>query len=143
MRQYSEYTFKGLVALGEAVAYFREADKPHWRPVVTDGMSEVEQVLERGKWSQVKMAEIINREFGLSGDLEISKSAIQRLESPAVSRTEPPLRLIELIASLEIMINPKTQEPYSDDDLRAIAKGKLNWENGERLNSESGVHSQG
>lgn len=133
-RQYDDYTFEGQKALGEAVAYFREADKPNWKPFVTQGMSEAEIAAERGRWSQAQIAAIINREFGLTGKIKVTQSAIHRLEAPPLNRTEPPLRLIELIASLEIMINPKTKKPFSDADLKAIAKELLDWRTGEQLN---------
>lgn len=133
-RQYDDYTFEGQRALGEAVAYFRESDKPYWTPVATQGMKQSEIESEKGYWSQSRMAQIINREFGLSGELKVTQSAIFRLESPPLNRTEPPLRLIELIASLKIMIDPKSQKPFTDIDLRNIAKGLLDWRTGEQLN---------
>lgn len=132
-RDYADFTFEGQVQLGEAVSHFREAAKPQWTPYVTAGMSEEEIEAERGRWTLRQMADIINREFGLHGELVVSRDALHRLERPPIARMEPPLRLIELIANLEIMVNPKTGKPFSDADLIAIAKGLLDWRTGKSV----------
>lgn len=132
-RNYADYTLDGQIALGEAVKFFREGEKPHWKPYVVNGLSDEEIAAEQGRWTLKQMAAIINREFGLSGELVVTDSALHRLERPPVNRIEPPLRLIELIANLQIMVNPRTKEPFSDADLKAIAKGLLDWRTGKAL----------
>lgn len=138
VRGYEDYSLDGLILLGEAVRYWREAPKPHWEPVVQ--LHPEDLALEKGRWTQVQMAAIINREYGLRRGDSINGERLSRLEKPASSRSEPPLRLLELIIGLNIMLNPKTKAPFTLAELLDIAKCRLDWRTGEPIQSCHEAH---
>lgn len=139
-RNFDGYTFAGQLALGECIAHFRVAIKPPWKPVVAEGLSVKEIQAEQEGWTQSQMATIINREFGLDGENAITQSAIYQLECPSPGEIEPPLRLIELIASLEICLSPNGA-PYTNQNLKDIAKERLKWQTGLRLDTSDRFNS--
>lgn len=136
-RQFDDYTLNGLIALGQAVRYWREAEKPHWRPMVKPNDLEIEQ----GRWTLDMAKAIIDREYGIRDSRLVTRDQIHALEVPPVRRTEPPLRLLELWAGLNIMLNPATGQPYSFQDLLEIAKENLDWQTGFPIEAQQ--NSQG
>lgn len=128
-RNAPEYTYSGLLDLGEAVRYFRQHPKPYWTPYVSDGLTPDELYAEIHEgWGIAQLADIINREFQLSKPIDYND--IRSLERPAASRKVPNDQLLIWIASLEIMRSPDGLI-YTDQDLRRIAQGCLDWRTGE------------
>lgn len=131
-REYNDYTLEGMISLGECVAHWRKAPKPHWEPVNASTMSPGELERQRTRvWTQGDLAKIINTEFQRTGSKAFNQSSISRLESGFTQ--QPNIVLIELIADLQICLNPQTNQPFTDRDMLAIAKGLLDWRTGECL----------
>lgn len=138
-REFDGYSLEGMMALGEAIRHWREAAKPHWQPCTP--LPPDELLIERGRWTQVKMAEVLNREYGLQRGFLITGDRLSRIEKPNTGIQEPPLRVLELIVGLNIMLNPKTNAPFTLMELLDVAKCRLDWRTGEPIRScnENGV----
>jgi len=129
IRHAPEYTYEGLVELGEAVRYFRLHPKPDWVPYVSEDLSPNELYAEKHEgWTISQLADIINREFRPTRPIHFND--IRNLERPQTARRAPSDQLLIWIASLEIMRSPDGYI-YTDQDLRRIAQSCLDWRTGE------------
>lgn len=135
-----DYSFDGRRELAKAISHLRRMDKPHWVPAEKTPLILIDRKFknfpdlesERSvEWTLDAFAAILNREWNADEDSRISRDRLFKLENPHVNARGIDLRLVEKIAGLDLLLNPKTGVAYNELDLRAIAKEMLDWQTGE------------
>lgn len=113
---------------GQFLRYWRARPKPHWQPY---SPIPPEQLLKEqtGAWTAALLADIINREYGLSG--QYTAKHIDDLERGI----EVDRALIRLIASLKIILDQQGT-PQSDADLIDLAEGRSQIQDFQYLDSQ-------